>query len=133
MRWHTVISAVVAALKGDSALVAALGSASRIDRIEATATRVIPSVRYTVVSDVEEEVMNPIILQLDYWAADRAQAATIEQRIRAVLNRPTRRTFGGIDMETSFDGARDSSDPDAGVVHRQIDFRFVPVKRRIPT
>jgi hypothetical protein len=133
MRWHTVVGAVVAALKADAALVTALGGASRIDRIEATATRVIPSVRYTVVSDVEEEVMNPIILQLDYWATNRTQAITIEERIRAVLNRYVRRTFGGIDMQTSFDGARDSNDPDVGVVHRQLDFRFVPVKRRIPT
>ena len=130
MRWHTVVSAIRAALNADATLFAIAG---KVEPIEATGSRIVPMVRYTVVSDVEEEVMNPIIIQIDYWASGRAAAVAIEERIRAVLNHPIRRTFGGLDMETSFDGARDSSDPEPGVVHRQLDFRFVPVKRRITT
>lgn len=120
------MTAVIAALRADTALMTALEGA-RIEPLESGVARRVPDLRYTLIVDREQEVMNPILVQLDYWAADRAQAVTIESRIRAVLNARVRRTVGGIGMWTLYQDSRDGTDPQPGVVHRSLDFRFVPV------
>lgn len=127
MRWDDVVRAIKAALDGDAGLAAIMGG-RKLEPLESTTSRTVPSIRYTVVSDVEREVTESIMVQLDYWANGRAQAVAIEQRIRAVLSHPTRRDFGGVNMATLFYGGRDSSDPEPGVVHRQIDYRFDAVR-----
>jgi len=135
--WDEVTQAMVAALQADAQLVALLGDATRIFAMEEGVERRIPGVGYQLIYEAEEEVLNPIIVQIDYWAAKdgttpaRAQAALLEQRIRRVLHHPIRRDFGGIEMATLFVESRDMDDPKPGVIRRQLDFRFEPVKRRI--
>lgn len=137
MIWDEVTQAMVAALQADAQLVALLGDATRIFAMEEGVERRIPGVGYQLIYEAEEEVLNPIIVQIDYWAAKdgttpaRAQAALLEQRIRRVLHHPIRRDFGGIEMATLFVESRDMDDPKPGVIRRQLDFRFEPVKRRI--
>lgn len=129
MKWDAVMQVVVDELRSDSALVVALGGqrvARMVDRDEV----VPPAVRWTLIADTEQEVMNPLLVQLDYWATSMASAATIERRIRRVLSRRVRRTVGGIEMATLFEDARDMPDPGVGVVHRSLDFRFEPVRER---
>lgn len=137
MTWDDVVQAMVAALQADAQLVALLGDATRIFAMEEGVERRVPGVGYQLIYEAEEEVLNPIIVQIDYWAAKvgttpaRAQAALMEQRIRRVLHHPIRRDFGGIEMATLFVESRDMDDPKPGVIRRQLDFRFEPVKRRI--
>lgn len=129
MRWDVVVPAVVAALEADAALIAELGG-ENIEHMESNEAREIPSIRYTMIYDTEEEVMNPIGVQVDYWARNIEQAFVIEKRIRTVLSTPVRRVFGGIEMLTQYVDGRDMDDPQPGVVHRSLDFRFEPVKQR---
>jgi hypothetical protein len=127
--WDEVIQACIAALVADSALTTALGG-NFVRPMEEGEERRIPSVAWTLVTENEQEVLNPTLIQLDYWATGRVQAVTIERRIRRVLHSNIRRTFGGIEMATLFEESRDMNDPKPGVVHRSLDFRFEPVKRR---
>lgn len=133
MRWDVVIEAVRKALKADAALTSALGSGT-IEPMESNVERRVPSIRYTLVTDFDEEVLNPIMLQIDYWALSRAKAVTIEGRIEAVLKKPLGTSFAltgigeTVRMGCELIERRDASDPQPGVVHRQLDFRFTPVR-----
>lgn len=129
MKWDDVLAAVIAALRADSALMTALGGA-RIVPMESGVERKVPDLRYTLIFDREEEVMNPILVQFDYWAKDRAQAVVIESRLRTIVGARVRRTLGGVEMATLYEDSRDGTDPQPGVVHRSLDFRFVPVRNR---
>ena len=136
MRWDSVIAAAVAALEADAALVAALGGTAAIDDAYAIRDLVIPSVTWTLVSDVEGESLDRIVVQWDIWArpdgvnSARRNAATIERRIRHVLHADVFRTLGGIYMATLYEDGRDHGDPDPEVVHRSVDIRFEPVREK---
>lgn len=84
--------------------------------------------RYSVIGDVTEEVMNPISVQVDYWAASMEDAVTIEGRIRAVSLAYYRRSVGGLSMWVTVEDARDMGDPQPGVIHRSLDLRCVPAR-----
>lgn len=127
MRWDVVVAAVVKALRDDSALTAALGGGS-IEPMESNVERRIPSVRYTLIGDFEEETLNPITVQIDYWALSKQKAVTIEKRIRTVLSARRRASFNGVSMWILYLDSRDMDDPQPGTVHRSLDFRCVPVR-----
>ena len=137
MRWDAVLTAAVAALKADAALVTALGGA-RVYDSRAPRDLVIPSVTWTLVSDVEEEVWERIVVQFDIWSRPsiapaidaRTRAATIERRVRRVLHSDVFRALGGVVMATLFQEGRDHDDPDPEVVHRSVDFRFEPFREK---
>lgn len=130
MIWDRIIlDFVLPSLRGDAELTAAIGGAQHIYTAQSTRPVRVPSVEWLVLDDVLQEVMNPIRLQVDYWAPHPGVAATIERRIRAVLHRDTRRTVAGINMATLYE---DSWTPDAptGVIHRSLRFRLEPVRSR---
>ena len=127
MRWPAVMQAVVTALNADAALVAELGGQYVYPAQSSRPVR-IPSVEWSMIGDAVGEVMERVIVQLDYWATSMPEAVTIEARIRAVLHNDVRRTFGGIDMATSYLDSRSHEHPEPGVVHRSLDFLFEPVR-----
>lgn len=134
MRWDDVARAVVAALAADTVLTTALGTDADGDVpiYPANANRAVrvPSVEWFMVFDRYDESLNPMLMQVDYWAKGQASAVTIEARIRAVLHSDVRRTFAGVDCATLYDDSRTHDHPDPGVVHRSLDFRFEPVRER---
>jgi len=132
VRWDAVEQAIVAALSADDELLAILGGA-RIYPASASRKVEIPSIEYFMVADIERESLESVVIQIDYWARGRAQAAQIERRIRHLLHADTRRTLGGIEMATLYLDSRDHDHPEPGVVHRSLDFRFEPVRERYTT
>ena len=128
MMWPEVIQAWVALMNADAALIAALGGQHIYPAQAARAVRV-PSVEYSLVSDIEEESFNPIIVQVDYWAKGTAASATIERRIRRLTHRDTARTLGSLRLWTRYLDSRSHQYPaELGVVHRSLDFEFTPVR-----
>src|SRR5690606_12201757 len=101
VRWDAVEQAGVAALSADDELLAILGGA-RIYPSSASRKVEIPSVEYMMISDLERESLESIVIQIDYWARGRAQAAQIERRIRHLHHADTRRRLGGIEMATLY-------------------------------
>lgn len=144
MRADDVIQAFVAALEGDSALMALVGThpltgAPNIFRAGANREPQIPSVEWRRVSDTLAENTEPMLFQFDVWAKAGAgrqaysNAMAIEARLRAVLHRDgANLTLGGIPMLASLDDSRDHEDPEPGVVHTSLDFRFEPAKELVP-
>lgn len=126
MTWDTVVKAIVKAWRADTTLMTAIGS--DIEAMESNVARKIPSLRYSVIADTQDETLNPILLQVDYWARNRSEAATIERKIRFDINAGTLTSFDGVSMWVLFVEGRDADDPQPGVVHRSLDFRCVPVR-----
>lgn len=124
--WDTAVTGLVAAWRADATLMTALGS--NLDPSESTVQRKVPGARYTVIADIEEETLNPVTIQVDYWAMSRAKAMAIEQRLRKVAAARRRMTVGGVAMWVLYLDSRDMDDPQPGVVHRSLDFRCVPVR-----
>lgn len=129
MRWDDVAQAIVTALNADAGLTTALGGQHVYPGSAARAHRV-PSVEYVVIFDRYSESLNPMLFQIDYWAKGTAQGVAIEERLRAVLHSDVRRTFAGVDCATLYDDSRTHDHPEAGVVHRSLDFRFEPVREQ---
>jgi hypothetical protein len=124
-----MLEGVLPILNGDAQLIAALGG-NHIYTAQSVRPVRVPSVEWIIVGDFVEEVFNPITLQLDYWAKGPGPAATIEERLRTLLHRETRRTFGGMDMSTLYEDSHTPDSPHPGVIHRTLRFRFEPVRVR---
>lgn len=134
MIWdRVVLDWMLPTLRNDAALVAAIGGAEHIYTAQSTRPVRVPSVEWLVLDDALEEVMNPIRVQIDYWASNPGQIAKIERRIRAVLHRDTRRKVAGIDMATLYDSSFTPESEMPGVIHRLLRFRFEPVRVRSTT
>lgn len=131
MREDDVVTAFVAALEADAALIAALGG-EFIFRAGANREPQIPSVEWDLVANTEEENLEPLLFQFDIWARGYAQFVTIAQRVRTVLRPDPGKgstTLGGIPMLIEFVDGRSHPDPEPGVVHRSLDIRFQPAKQ----
>jgi hypothetical protein len=124
--WDAVVTAMVTELDADAQLAAVV----RAERAE-YGERTVPGLRWSVVFDSEQETLHHIMIQLDYWSRSREQAALIERRIRRVLNRDQFRTVGAVRLRSLYQDARDMGDPEPGVVHRSLDFRFTVVREQL--
>lgn len=127
MKWDVVVAALVKLWRDDTQLMAALGSGT-IEPTESNVERRIPGMRYTVIAENEEEILNPIILQVDYWTLSRVKGVTLERRLRWLTVTRWPVTINDVAMWVFLDDSRDAPDPQPGVLHRQLDFRCVPVR-----
>jgi hypothetical protein len=147
MMWDRVVRAWVALLEQDAALIAALGGPHIYPGTAARPIR-IPSVEYVIVSDVESELFNAVILQVDFWARGVGSAITIEKRIRRTTHRDTSRVLAipvppgspaGTEPEPIrvfaryLNGRTHDYRADPGVMHKSIDIQFEPVRARFHT
>jgi hypothetical protein len=130
MMWHLVLPAWVEMLSDDAELSAELGGAHIYPAQSARPVRV-PSVEWVAIIDREEELFNPITVQVDYWARGVPKAAAIEGHIRRLTHRDTARVLGGYRMWTLYQDSRSHQYPaELGVVHRSMDFLFRPLRAK---
>lgn len=132
MRWDQVIPAVVALLRADAARPAALERTAIHEARDATAVTV-PGLTWYMVSDIEEEVWNPILTQWDVFARDWAEMAVLEGWIRGLLHADLPQVIGGIRMWTQLVDARTlpvPEDMNPGLVHRQLDIRLTAARSK---
>lgn len=122
-----MVTAVVARLRADTTLVFLLGG-SYFYRAAAVRAPQIPSVEYTVVSAVERENTERVLMQFDVWARGYAQALAVEARLRVLLHRLLPEEMEGLLMFAQYADARDHEDPEPGVAHRSVDFAFEPAR-----
>ena len=137
MRWDTVIlNAIVPTLEADSALIAELGASNRIWPAEESRPIQYDSIEWLVVSDVEEEIYNRLVIQFDVRMSRNStapallRAARVERRIRRLLTRPDAVRLNDIWLNARFQEARTMPVPERDVAHRQIDILFEPLRER---
>lgn len=127
MKSDDVVTAIVAAMKADAALVTALGG-EYVYHGAARKTLQVPSVEWLIVSDVRTENTERIRIQLDIWSTGYGRAVAIEERLRALFARDLPQTIGGLLMWTQLENAMDL--PDTEYTHRMLDFVFEPTRER---
>ena len=138
MMWDVVANAWVALVRADSVLATVLaptatetGVTLHVYPAQAARPVRIPSVEYSFVSDTHDETFNSLIMQVDYWALNDAQARVIERRLRRITHRDTARTLGGHRMWTQYIDARSHQyTAKLGVVHRSLDFEMTPLREQ---
>jgi hypothetical protein len=129
MMWpDVVLGLVLPKLRADTELIAALGG-SHIFSAQATRPVRVPSIEWMVLDERYTENHAEAELQLDYWARNPGEAATIERRIIAVLHRETRRAVGDTTTIVRYVEGRTLEAGQPGVIHRALRFAFDPVRR----
>lgn len=123
------IDALLALLDADADLMQVLGGPHIYRSLTPREPR-IPAVEITVIHAGISENFEPFITQWDMIAEDPLQLRRIEGRLRRKLHWVGWRDVGGIALSSTYEDSRDHPSPDAGRVHRSIDFRHQPVRRR---
>lgn len=123
MRWDNAMDAVLARLRGDSALLDALGG-DRITRADASAAPQVPGVTWEVTGTRRRETEEVVFTRWEVRAPTLAGEVAVEERLWANLDRTTVETVGGISMTLELLDSRDVPDAGAGVVQRTLEFRF---------
>jgi hypothetical protein len=129
MRWDYFIEFWTARLLADPALVSVMGRAAFIYPAQSARAVIVPSIEYTLISDTESELFNPIGIQVDLWAKGIKKAAQVERRIRVLTNGDVGQDLGGERVWMQYRDARTLDYPkDAEVIHRTLDFEFEAVR-----
>lgn len=123
MRWDDTIGAVLQRLRADSALLAAVGD-ENIARADSAAAPPVPGITYQVTSSRRRENDEMVFTRWDVRAPTLAGVVTIEERLRANLDRVVPETLNTLPMWLEYVDAWDVPEAPAGVVQRTVLFRF---------
>lgn len=131
MRWDFVVEQWIARLNADPALLSVLGGGNLIYPAQASRPVTVPSIEYLVSSDTEGELFNPITVVVDFWARGIKKSAQIERRIRLLTHSDVGQDVGGERMWLQYQDGRTLEYPkEEGVVHRQLEFLFTPMREK---
>jgi hypothetical protein len=127
-----VLSAQLARLNADAALLALLGGAGRIiRRYSVGAIVTIPGVYWHFPSETPGETSWEVLADFDVWADTYSQARQIGARLIAVMHKELPEQIGGTLCFSQLVGAEDLGDPGPdGVARRLYRFRWEPVRDR---
>lgn len=125
--WGHVVQAVVAELRGDAAIISALGG-EHIFRAHDTRDMQIPSVTWIVISTVKRENTVIVDIQIDIWAHGVPALVELEGRVLHLFDHDLPVTLNGLDMWSTLTEGFDVPDPDPGVAHRGLRFAFEPLR-----
>ena len=129
MTWDIVMGEVIIPmLEADAQLIAEL-EGNHIYTQEASRPVRVPSIVWDMLDDQLTELFNPIHVQMDLFARNRASAVIIERRLRLLLHRDTRRQIGELDLSTLYEDSFSHDYPIPGIVHRSLRFTFEPARR----
>ncbi|MFW6079794.1 MAG: hypothetical protein ACODAE_09240 [Gemmatimonadota bacterium] len=114
------MTAMIAALRADTALMAILEDRTDV-REEQTGAQRIPALTYLIVDNDEMENTEGMLTRWGAWGATRAEAVEIERRLRAVLVADVPIMVEGVAIWSELQAARDVPDDDPASFHRSID------------
>lgn len=127
MRWDDAISAVMQRLDNDAALTAAVGSGNIIRAHEST-TPPVPGVIYQVTSSQQRENEEVVFTRWDMRAPTLGEVVTIEERLRANLDRTLPEVVSGLPMWLEYVDGWDVPETPSGVAQRTVLFRFTVLR-----
>jgi hypothetical protein len=131
MRWDFVIEHWITRLQADAALVSLMNSSVFVFPGQAFKAVKIPSIEYSIVGDREEELFNPIQVQVDFWQRGIKKAAQTERRIRMLTHSDVGQDLAGERLWMRYLDSRTTEYPaELGVVHKVLDFLFEPMREK---
>lgn len=127
MIWATVMPEVVRMLDTDTKMLSFLGG-PHIYRNRTRATIQVPSVAYTVVSEIVTENYAPCVVQFDIWANTAELLADIQLRIFQILHHDLPVKYGELDTWSQYENSFEFNEEDQSVLHRAVAYRFTPAR-----
>lgn len=129
-----MIEGWAARLNADAALESVMDGKDLIYPAQAKRPVGIPSIEYLVVADREEELFNPITVFVDFWARGIKKSAQIERRIRTLTHWDVGQDLDGERVWIHISDGRGLEYPaDSGVVHKQLEIQFKPIREKYAT
>lgn len=127
MRWPDVVLAIIAEVEADAVL-----SALFPDGVHRAEDRdfVVPSLTWSLISDVEEENFNPLRIQFDVFTRTDAEQAAAEAAIRRLLHRDTPTVIGDVPMWSQYASRTNIGSLRDGIRGSASDFIFTPIRTR---
>ena len=128
MRWPDVVPALLDLLEADAIIEPIVGPA--IYRTGRDRDFRVPSIEYTVISDVEEERFNPIRIQWDTFTRTDADLVAIERQMRRLMHHDVPTEIGGIGMWSQYVSRQDIPGLEDGIRGSSTDFIYTPIRSR---
>ena len=130
MRWDEVVPAcVVAPVSADSDVISALGD-SAVFFMAGEREYTVPSMRWTLISNVEDELYEHSMVQIDFWVRSVPKAVTLLRALRRLLHHEAEVTLGGLKVWSKYVGSRPVRTVRDGTVEGSIDVRLSYLRGR---
>lgn len=128
MMWDQVMERVLAMLQANETLA---GLFDDHFQMAGSSQLKIPSVEYTILSDVNVEIWSPMLVQIDVWTKKAEDSRNAERIIRSLLDQRTSVQWDGVTVIASYtDGAFLSTPDRAGFIGRGLRFRFSALRQQ---
>jgi len=126
MRWPDALLAISTAAAADTTLVSLFGSSIRM---KGQTTHVVPGIEYMLISNVIDEVMEPMVVQWDIFASTLDALGQAETALMRLFDHETDVSIAGVAMLCSYiDGvALDAPNMD-NIYARAIRFQYELVR-----
>lgn len=129
MMWNEVMARVSAEIMLDPVLLAIYG-----DTLIMSGTQPfqVPSLEWTLISDIEEELWAPVMIQFDLWHNDAAKNRQGEFRFRSLYHKDLPIVLNSDLMMWAqwSDGGMLSTPARSGIFGRALRFKFTPLRRQ---
>jgi hypothetical protein len=129
VNWDAAIDGWLGVLEANADVQSVLGNPPAIYMAEDGEREYeVNSMEYTVLTDTEDELYNPTLVQLDLFVKTMADLETLERAIRTEAHLDLPGTFGSISMWSQFEGSGRLAGVPDGLFSRSLDFRLTPVR-----
>lgn len=128
MMWDHVLRRIHAVVQADAFLHSIYGDTMRV---AGTSEHIVPALEWSLISDAENELWAPCLIQFDQWHTDLATVANSERRLRSLFHQETPVMYGDILMWAQYEDGSVLASPDRhGFSGRAVRFRFTPLRER---
>ncbi len=128
MMWDAVMERVRDEILANATLVGIFSSAFRM---AGTGVQTVPSLEWTLISDLENELWAPMIIQFDLWTKDARSNREAELALRGLYHRDIPRVLADLRVWMEYNDGSQLATPDrSNIIGRAIRFKFTPLRRQ---
>ncbi len=129
MMWDEVMQRVLNEILADPIMSSIYGTS--VAAATSSAKQIAPTLEWMLISDIEQELWAPMIVQFDQFTKNPASLRLSEFRLRSLYHRDTPVVLTDIQMWTQYFDGNTIEVPDrSGFYGRSIRFRFTPLRRQ---
>lgn len=129
MRWDDVLLVTSEAVMADITLVGIYGDNVRL---KGSQVHTVPGLEYTLISDVETELFEPVVIQWDQYAPTLEDLISGERALRRLFDQELQVSIGGVPMFCEFiDGVELEAPSGDNCYARAVRFSFHPIREAL--
>lgn len=129
MRWDDVLEAVFDQMNADATLLSIYGTAIRMGGVHEFT---IPSLEFFVVSNTQNELWEPITVQMSQFTKSMTALANSDRRLRQLFDHDNMVTIQGVTMWSRWEDGGDLVGPSRqGFYGMAARFRFTPIREHL--